>query len=569
MPPSSDDDDDRRPPSDDDDVDDFDDGFGDDLMGDDADRARLASLNELERETIMLERAENRKKIESRRRILDMARNRRAVSSGKREELEALERIAEAKARKERSKRVFGDLSDDDDEAYEEDDEDDEAMVEEDVGRRTAKRGKRASAVADDDEEAAYALSDERPATREQIDSITLKRHQLEAWVTEPYFENVVKDCLVRVGIGLNKEGQNVYRLVEVAGVADGRYKQYSLKKYEYLSNKPMTSKWLILRWGKAEKTFRLSEVSNSATQDAEWAAWVAHCRRSECRPVYAKDVRRCLENLKEASNFRYTSDDVTRILAEKREKMGARKNLLFEKEQIKTAIAHAEAERDDEKATELRERLDEVDREIKEKLKQRSGATQDALANINRRNEIQNSEKLSRRASEQVAKLKAGVLNTGEGDPFSRRPTRLTTYWDMGGHKTVAEDQTTDADGASTDDATKTATRDAAASAAADDDDEDDIFLTAGVDVESREKELAEVLRQAHRATSGALTIDLSVLDGAPPPPPTTTASTQRALARGAAALRSAYDAHRAEAARSKPPGRAFTVGEYLAEFT
>ena len=70
------DDDDRRARSDDDDDEDFDDGFGDDLMGDDADRARLASLNELERETIMLERAENRKKIESRRRILDMARNR-------------------------------------------------------------------------------------------------------------------------------------------------------------------------------------------------------------------------------------------------------------------------------------------------------------------------------------------------------------------------------------------------------------------------------------------------------------------------------------------------------------
>ena len=554
------DDDDRRARSDDDDDEEFDDGFGDDLMGDDADRARLASLNELERETIMLERAENRKKIESRRRILDMARNRRAVSGGKREELEALERIAEAKARKERSKRVFGDLSDEDEdeEAYEEEDEMEEEAV--DVGRRKTKRGKRVSAVADYDEEAAYALSDERPATREQIDSITLKRHQLEAWVTEPYFENVVKDCLVRVGIGLNKEGQNVYRLVEVAGVADGKYKQYSLKKYEYLPNKPMTTKWLILRWGKAEKTFRLSEVSNSATQDAEWAAWVAHCRRSECRPVYAKDVQRCLDNLKEASNFRYTSDDVTRILAEKREKMGARKNLLFEKEQIKTAIAHAEAERDDEKATELRERLVEVDREIKERLKQRSGATQDALANINRRNEIQNSEKLSRRASEQVAKLKAGVLNTGEGDPFSRRPTRLTTYWDMGGGGKKDPTEAS-AEGA------KETKNEAEKNASVDADEEDDIFLTAGVDVESREKELAEVLQQAHRASLGSLSIDLSVLDGAPPAPKSV--STQSALCRGAAALRSAYDAHRAEAAREKPPGRAFTVTEYLSEFT
>ena len=57
------------------------------------------------------------------------------------------------------------------------------------------------------------------------------------------------------------------------------------------------------------------------------------------------------------------------------------------------------------------------------------------------------------------------------------------------------------------------------------------------------------------------------ATLDGAPPAPKSV--STQSALRRGAAALRSAYDAHRAEAAREKPPGRAFTVTEYLSEFT
>jgi RNA polymerase-associated protein RTF1 len=311
----------------------------------------------------------------------------------------------------------------------------------------------------------------------------------------------------------------------------------------------------LILRWGTSEKTFRLSEVSNSEVSDAEWKAWVAHCAGAAGRaPVTARDVKKCLRGLEEAKNYRYTSDDVTKILAQKREKQGARRNLLFEKEQIKAAIAHAEAENDAEKVEELRQRFDEVDREIKEMLRQRNGSTQDALANINRRNEIQNSEKLSKRASEQVAKLKAGVLNTGEGDPFSRRPTRLTTYWDMGAKADAAADDVGTAPAADAD----------AAPAANAADEEDDIFLTAGVDAQQSEKELADVLQQAHRET--AFAVDLGRLDASAEALGRET--TKRVLDRGATLLKSAYDAQRVEKLATRPPGKAFTVAEYLSEF-
>ena len=566
---------------DDDDQSDSDDGYGSDLMGDANDRAALAAMNELERETIMLERAEARKKRESRKRImalakskeLEMARKKtggRAVSSGKREELEALEKIAEAKRRKERGKRVFGDLTDsDEEEEYydeEEDLEEERAAVPRPSKKPTSTQRRRGVDV---DEEAEYLASD-LPASREDVESITLKRHQLEAWVNEPYFESAITNCCVRVGIGLNKENENVYRLVEIAGVADGKYKQYSLKKYEYLAGKPPTSKWLILRWGKSEKTFRLSEVSNSSVSDAEWAAWVAHCRASECRPVYKKDVDACLANLKEAQNYRYTADDVTKILAQKREKLGARHNLMFEKEQIKAAIAHAEAEADFEQVSELRARLDELDREIKAKLQARLGATQDALANINRRNEIQNSEKLSKRASEQVARLKAGIMNTGESDPFSRRPTRLTTYWDMGASAKGGEDPAAAATAAKA--AAAAAAEKGAGAGEGDEDDEDDVFLTAGMNAQQSEKELVGVLRQAHKDNAGAIKLDLNALTNAAVPADAiirAAKTTQSFLQRGATSLRSAYDARRAEERLDeRPQGKTFSVDEYLRAF-
>ena len=51
---------------------DFDDGYGSDLMGNESDRTRLASMNELEREMELAERAENRDKELERRRTARM-----------------------------------------------------------------------------------------------------------------------------------------------------------------------------------------------------------------------------------------------------------------------------------------------------------------------------------------------------------------------------------------------------------------------------------------------------------------------------------------------------------------
>ena len=540
------------------------DGLDDDLMGDEDDRARLRAMTELERETMMLERSERRRAIESRRRIMEMAaRSKRSVSDQRTGARTALEKLAEERSRRERKRRVFGDDSEEDDaEAAAEYYSDDDARVAD--ARMVTKKPKRggASEVVVDEDDDFDSSTKNQPATKAEIESITIRRHQLESWISEPFFESAVVGCLTRVGIGLNKHGENVYRLVEISGVAEGKYKQYSLKPYAYVKDKPPTNVWLVLKWGQSEKTFRISEISNSATQDNEWSQWVAHCRDAGCKPITSEDVQKALENLREAQNYRYTTDDVTKILAQKRERLGGvRHNLLFEKEQIRTAIAHAEAEDDFAKAEELRGRLEEIDREVKARLEQRSGSTQDALANINRKNEIQNSEKLSKRASEQVARLKKGLANTGEGDPFSRRPTRLTTYWDMGVKEDGAEG-TTKGDEKEQQAATAAST----ATNAEDDEDHDDIFLTAGQSAGAAEKELRDVLQQAHRETS--LAIDLRRLDAPSEADTFREKSTRGILRRGAALLKSSYDAARAAKLAATPTSRAFTVQEYLAEF-
>ena len=60
---------------------DVDDGYGSDLMGDEEDRARLASMNELEREMELADRSERRDKELERRRTARMLKQQQRSTS--------------------------------------------------------------------------------------------------------------------------------------------------------------------------------------------------------------------------------------------------------------------------------------------------------------------------------------------------------------------------------------------------------------------------------------------------------------------------------------------------------
>jgi hypothetical protein len=48
----------------------------------------------------------------------------------------------------------------------------------------------------------------------------------------------------------------------------EGSHGHYTLAEYEYVPQSgKRTNRWLILRWGAAERAFRMTEVSNSELQ--------------------------------------------------------------------------------------------------------------------------------------------------------------------------------------------------------------------------------------------------------------------------------------------------------------
>ena len=70
-----------------------------------------------------------------------------------------------------------------------------------------------------------------------------------------------------------------------------------------------------MLRFGVNERAFRITEISNSEVTDSEYAAWRAQMEKDERRMPRLREVTAATENITRAENYRYTSEDVQKML--------------------------------------------------------------------------------------------------------------------------------------------------------------------------------------------------------------------------------------------------------------
>lgn len=92
--------------------------------------------------------------------------------------------------------------------------------------------------------------------------------------------------------------------------------------------------------------------------------------------------------------------------------------------------LAKAREEGDIEQQEKLELAIEELNVKIEDKINKRGG-NQKLMADINKKNEFSNAIKLSQAAVKHIKKVKEGK-DISDDDPFSRRPTRVTTYWSM-----------------------------------------------------------------------------------------------------------------------------------------
>lgn len=448
----------------------FNDGYDENLMGDEEDQARLAQMTEKEREQELFNRIEKREVLKTRFEIekkLRLAKRNEQKRKAKKEEgggtsgkggaeggasassrsKERRRMVEERKDKLDKKAQAIKDLKAErekkrkqlQEQLQKEEEERKKSAEEEEALAQTSRKLKASDIYSDDDDDdgsdrdgdddhedrgdasdrrrsssSSSSSEDEEEetkpkaaATKEELSRIRLSRHKLERWVHTPFFAKTVVGCFVRIGIG-SHNGRAVYRVAQITDVVETA-KVYAL-------GRSRTNKGLRLKHGKQERVFRLEFVSNQDFTDSEFAKWKEVMNLEGVTFPTAEEVTRKAKDVQEALNYQYKESDVETIVTEKQRFRRNPHNYAVRKTQLMKQKEMAEQTGDHEEALKLSGELEQLEERARELDKQRT-STISAISYINERNRLKNIVEIER------AILEEAKLNKEKADdPFTRR---------------------------------------------------------------------------------------------------------------------------------------------------
>ncbi|MBA0598967.1 protein RTF1 homolog [Gossypium raimondii] len=254
--------------------------------------------------------------------------------------------------------------------------------------------------------------------TFNDIKEITIRRSKLAKWLMEPFFEELIVGCFVRVGIGRSKTGA-IYRLCMVRNVdatdPDRTYKLENKTTYKYLN----------VVWGNESSAARwqMAMISDSPPLEEEFRQLIREVERSGGRMPSKQDVLEKKEALQKAKTFVYSAATVKQMLQEKKSSSSRPLNVAAEKDRLRRDLEIAQSKHDDVEVERIKKRLQQLEAS---RQSQEKDAKAVRLAEMNRKNRVENFKNASGLKPVNTG-LKAGEAGY---DPFSRRWTRSRNYY-------------------------------------------------------------------------------------------------------------------------------------------
>lgn len=270
--------------------------------------------------------------------------------------------------------------------------------------------------LADSDDD--KIASESKVPTFEDIREITIRRSKLAKWFMEPFFDELIVGCFVRVGIGKSRTGP-IYRLCVVRNVdATDPDRQYKL------DNKT-TYKYLNVVWGNESSAARwqMAMISDSPPLKEEFDQWVREVERSGGHMPTKQDVLDKKDAIQKTNSFVYSAATVKQMLQEKKSATWRPLNVAAEKDRLRRALEVAKENDDDTEVDRIKEKLQALEASRQVQLKDSKAIK---LAEMNRKNRVENFKNAS-----EMKPVNTG-LRAGEAgyDPFSRRWTRSRNYY-------------------------------------------------------------------------------------------------------------------------------------------
>ncbi|BFG36788.1 hypothetical protein CerSpe_230620 [Prunus speciosa] len=415
---------------------------GPDLYKNEADRKWLAELSELEREMILTDRAEKKDGKDFMEKLRSKRGNARSTQSRKETSPLPLSRGVRSSARTADKSAAMDDalnqlrakrLKQQDSKAHHKlrdasrasEGSQGTSLIKNKWSLSNSSQIEKASGLHSEDEASSadgeLLDSDEdvsEPPTFQEIKEITIPRSKLAKWFMEPFFEELIVGCFVRVGIGRSSSGP-VYRLCMVQNVdAMNPDQQYKLEG-------KVTHKYLNCVWGSESSAakWQMAMVSDSAPQEEEFKQWFKEVERTAGRMPSKQEVLEKREMLQKSNTYVYSATTVKQMLQEKKYASSRPVNIAVEKDKLRRQLEIAESKDDEVEVEKIKTRLQEL-----EASRQTQGKDTKAfrLAEMNRKNRVENFKNASGLKRVNM-NLKAGEAGY---DPFSRRWTRSRNYY-------------------------------------------------------------------------------------------------------------------------------------------
>uniref|UniRef100_J3NDX1 Plus3 domain-containing protein n=1 Tax=Oryza brachyantha TaxID=4533 RepID=J3NDX1_ORYBR len=257
------------------------------------------------------------------------------------------------------------------------------------------------------------------PLKFDDVKSITLRRSKLVKWFMEPFFEDLVSGCFVRLGIGKTKSGIPQYRLCIVRNVdANDPDRHYKLEGYT-------TCKYLNVVWDNETTAARwqMTQVSDSFPTEDEFKQWLQGAEKNGVRIPTRQEVLEKKEAIQKAYTFVYSADTVKKMLREKKSAVRRPINVAAEKDRLRNELEMSLARRDEAEAERIRTKLNQLQNMSQPMSNNVKAAKLEAMNRKNRADNFKNASEMK----PVNTSLKAGEAAY---DPFSRRWTRSRNYY-------------------------------------------------------------------------------------------------------------------------------------------
>ncbi|KAI0827453.1 plus-3-domain-containing protein [Trametes gibbosa] len=401
---------------------------------DEADRARLMEMSEIDREDILAQRQEEMQRYTDKRQLENMlkmqngrgsaeesvskaAKRQHAVRGATKEKSRKLDELKAKRKAKDEKKRTRTnspkrDRSSSPMDMETSDDEEDGQITKYDEEEERDRK--------------LYGKSnpDDEPVSLEDLNKCRIGRNQIAKHCMAPWFEDYVKGAWVRYLIG-QENNQPVYRICEVVDIAANLVKPYKV-------NDQTVNQELELKHGESTRRFAMDKVSNAPFEQKEFERLVKVCEVEKVKLPTKRQLEKKVAQLEKLANQPMTESDIAAMLARKQAMHTTKQSgaaMAMERSRLLQARTLALRRNELDEVAEIDVRLGEL-APVREA--QREDSSSDVLMRLNERNRKANQEavrkaeraELDRKRRER--QLRAGTATPTLSDAASRLKAKM-----------------------------------------------------------------------------------------------------------------------------------------------